>query len=98
MQRSLPGGEARTAHAVTSAEAAQRIRQVLLALAEERRGKTFCPSEAARRLEEDWRPWMPEVRRVAATLVEAGQLICTQRGEPAHPCTTRGAIRLAAPE
>jgi ribosomal protein L27 len=39
---------------------------------------------------------MPRVRELAAELVAAGQLVCTQRGEPAHPLTTRGAIRLAA--
>jgi hypothetical protein len=59
-------------------------------------GATFCPSEAARGLSKDWRPLMPRVREVAALLVMDGKLICTQRGMPAHPQTTRGAIRLAA--
>lgn len=78
---------------------AERMREVLMQLAGERRdGCTFCPSEAARRLSADWRPLMPRVRDVAAGLVEEGKLACTQRGETAHPLTTRGAIRLAKKE
>lgn len=73
------------------------LRCLLLDLAQERAaGATFCPSEVARRAAADWRPLMPRVRAMAAELVAAGQLVCTQRGEPAHPLTTRGAIRLAA--
>lgn len=74
----------------------ERIRETLMQLAKERRdGCTYCPSEAARRLSRDWRPLMPLVREVAADLVEEGKLVCAQRGEPAHPLTTKGAIRLA---
>lgn len=76
----------------------ESIRAKLLELARNRHeGATFCPSEAARALSDDWRPLMPQVRSVAATLLEAGQLICTQRGIPVHPLTARGAIRLARP-
>lgn len=75
---------------------AGRIREVLMQLAGERReGCTFCPSEAARRLSDDWRPLMPRVREVAAELMAEGRLVCTQRGEPAHPLQSKGAIRLA---
>lgn len=75
---------------------AHRIREVLMQIARARGdGCTFCPSEVARRLSDDWRPLMPCVREVAAELMEEGKLVCTQRGEPAHPLTTRGAIRLA---
>jgi hypothetical protein len=74
------------------------IRRTLLELASARRaGATFCPSEAARRLSKDWRPLMQPVRQVAAELVDEGKLVCTQRGEPAHPLKTKGAIRLARP-
>ena len=77
---------------------AAAIRAKLLDLAARRsEGATFCPSEAARGLSKDWRPLMPRVREVAAALVDDGKLVCTQRGEPAHPLTTRGAIRLARP-
>lgn len=60
-------------------------------------GATFCPSEAARGLSKDWRPLMARVREVAAGLVDDGKLVCTQRGLPAHPLKTRGAIRLSRP-
>lgn len=74
------------------------IRAKLLDLAAQRsEGATFCPSEAARALADDWRPLMQQVREVAAGLVDQHQLVCTQRGLPAHPLTTRGAIRLAQP-
>lgn len=76
----------------------ETIRQTLLVLATERAPeRSFCPSEAARRLSRDWRPLMPQVRGVAATLVTRGELRCSQRGRPADPLHTPGAIRLAAP-
>jgi hypothetical protein len=55
------------------------------------RGKTFCPSEAAKALSPDWRPLMPEVRRVAAGHPD---VVATQRGVPVDPVTARGPIRL----
>lgn len=76
---------------------AAALRRVLLALAAERTGRTYCPSEAARRLAPDWRPLMPHVRESAAALLQEGLLTCTQRSQPAHPLHTRGAIRLSAP-
>ncbi len=66
------------------------IADVLLDLAHQRGvGKTFCPSEAARRLSDDWRPLMPEVRRVAATL----SLRASQKGQTVDPVTAKGPIR-----
>ena len=71
-----------------------RIAEVLMELAYRRgRGATFCPSEAARALADDWRPLMPEVRRVAADL----PLRATQRGAAVDPATARGPIRLGLP-
>ncbi len=67
------------------------IKAVLLTLAAERTGRTFCPSEAARALADDWRPLMPDIRRVAATL----PLIATQKGQPVDPLTAKGPIRLS---
>jgi hypothetical protein len=70
------------------------IADVLLDLAHQRGvGKTFCPSEAARRLSDDWRPLMPEVRRVAAQL----DLVASQKGVPIDPMTAKGPIRLGLP-
>ena len=70
------------------------IADILLDLAHQRGvGKTFCPSEAARRMSDDWRPLMPEVRRVAAML----DLQATQKGMPVDPVTAKGPIRLGLP-
>ena len=68
------------------------IAAILLELSVERgEGRSFCPSEAARRLAADWRPLMPDVRRVAATL----PLKATQKGRPVDPLTAKGPIRLS---
>lgn len=68
------------------------IAAALMRMAKDRgAGKSFCPSEVARALAEDWRPLMPEVRRVAATL----PLVATQAGTVVNPVTARGPIRLA---
>ena len=68
-----------------------RIAAVLMDLAHLRgRGATFCPSEAARALSPDWRPLLPEVRRVSAGL----PLRATQKGAEVDPLTARGPIRL----
>ncbi len=70
------------------------IAGVLAALAEARGpDRSFCPSEAARRLSDDWRPLMPEVRRVAN---EMG-LRATQKGRTVDPVGARGPIRLSHP-
>lgn len=71
------------------------IAAVLMELAHRRgRGASFCPSEAARALAADWRPLMPQVRRVAATLAGEGRLVATQRGLPIDAAAARGPIRL----
>lgn len=72
------------------------IAAVLMALAHERgAAKTFCPSEAARRLDpKDWRALMPEVRRVAAGL----PLAVTQKGVLVDSATARGPIRFGLPK
>jgi hypothetical protein len=68
------------------------IRAAILALALQRgRGRSLCPSDAARLLAADWRPLMPEVRRVAAGMAE---IVATQRGVAVDPRTARGPVRL----
>jgi hypothetical protein len=63
-------------------------------------GASACPSEVARSLSADqWRPLMPAVRRVAATLALQGRLLITQRGTPVDPQRVldggvRGPLRL----
>ena len=67
------------------------IKSVLLDLAHRRgSGKTFCPSEAARALGDDWRDLMPRVREVAA----GTDLQATQKGAPVDPLTAKGPIRM----
>lgn len=68
------------------------IRAALLDLAIRRgRGKSLCPSEVARALAADWRPLMPEVRRVAAGMSEVEAV---QKGLPVDPQAAKGPIRL----
>ena len=68
-----------------------RIAAVLMTLARERAPRSFCPSEAARRLSDDWRPLMADVRRVAQGL----PLQATQGGTRVDPVAARGPIRLS---
>lgn len=56
------------------------------------RGRSFCPSEAARALAPDWRPLMPAVRRVAAALPG---LRATRRGQEVPADAPCGPIRLS---
>lgn len=68
-----------------------RIADALMRLAEARGpDRTFCPSEAARALSDDWRPLMPDIRRVAASL----SLLATQSGKPVDARAASGPIRL----
>ena len=60
-------------------------------------GRSFCPSEVARRLAADWRPLLPRIRATAAELVCAGRLEATQRGRAVDPLAARGPIRLKRP-
>ena len=71
------------------------IAEVLMDLARERGAEaTFCPSEVARRLAEDWRPLMEDVRRVAAGL----PLKATQKGKAVDSVAAKGPIRLGLAE
>lgn len=77
------------------APSVQEIREEIARLAELRTSKkSFCPSEVARALAEDWRPLMPLVREVAAEEVRAGRIVVLQKGEPVDIEQARGPIRL----
>lgn len=92
---------ARYREAVAGSSDGDGAREAILALLGERdRGKTICPSEAARRLagEGDFRPLMEPVRRAAAALAEAGTIEVTQGGEPVRIGEARGPIRLGLAE
>lgn len=81
----------------TDDEIAQAIEALLASRAAT---SSICPSDAARSLRADeWRPLMPAVRRVAATLARAGRLRITQGERQIAPRevedgTLRGPIRL----
>lgn len=72
------------------------LEDAIVAIARERgRGKTLCPSEAARLVRpQDWRSLMERCRRAARRLVAAGRLEITQGGRVVDPSTAKGPIRL----
>jgi hypothetical protein len=56
--------------------------------------KSICPSEVARDLGgAEWRSLMAAVRSVGAELVESGEIVALQRGQPIHPLSAKGPIR-----
>jgi hypothetical protein len=76
----------------------EAIRGAILDLLTRRRtGKTICPSDAARVLAADWRGLMPDVRRVATVMAEAGEITVTQRGAVVDVATVKGPVRLGLP-
>ena len=59
--------------------------------------KTFCPTDAARRVDaNNWRAHLGGVRDAAITLIDSDELAATQAGEPVDPRTARGPIRYRA--
>ena len=75
-----------------------RIAETLLTLLRSRAAcATVCPSEVARALAPtDWRPLMPQVRAVAATLAAVGEVELRQRGQAIVPFSeVRGPLRIA---
>ena len=78
----------------------QALEQMIVSLLRARgRGKTICPSEAARAVAATddravWQPLMEPARQAARRLVAAGVLDITQNGHVVDPSTAKGAIRL----
>lgn len=72
------------------------LRRAILTMARSRGpDKTFCPSEVARGLGEDWRPLMAPARDAARELAREGRLQVLQRGRILSPDEAwHGAIRL----
>ena len=84
-------------HGVSATDLA--LEQSILALLSARgRGKTICPSDAARAVGpaegEGWRELMEPARRAARRLVAAEQVVITQGGTVVDPSTAKGAIRI----
>ncbi|WP_165065180.1 DUF3253 domain-containing protein [Marisediminicola senii] len=68
---------------------------IMSLLASRASGATICPSEAARAVgDDDWRDLMEPARRAARRLVNAGDVVITQRGSVVDPSTAKGPIRI----
>jgi hypothetical protein len=86
-----------------SGEKAEELEAAILELLNEReRGKTICPSEAAKIVggtatRHDWETLMEPAREVARRLVKGGRVVVTQKGKIVDPVTAKGAIRLRLP-
>ena len=81
--------------AVSAPVPVSRYDATILQIAAERGAeKSFCPSEVARALSEDWRPLLTHVRAAARRLAEAGQIDILRHGKPIEPAAMRGVIRL----
>ena len=86
------------------------VAQSIFALLEARGpGKSICPSEAARHLQQArakpddpadaWRRLLPAVRQQAIHLARQGRLRILRKGRPVDPqLPVKGVIRLALPE
>lgn len=78
-----------------SAERNEARETILSLLSERDEGKTICPSEVARAMDEDgFRRLMPTVRSAAAELVGEGVVDVTQGGCVVDLTAARGPIRL----
>jgi hypothetical protein len=76
-----------------------RAGATIRALLRKRDGSTICPSDVARVVGgTDWRRWMPDIRRLADELAEAGQVVVTQRGAVVTAQDATGAVRIGRGE
>ena len=76
----------------------ERIAAAIRALTRKRVESSICPSDVARTVGgESWRALMPDVRRVAAELADAGVIVVTQKGEPVQIADARGPVRMSRP-
>lgn len=76
-----------------------RIEATINALLRHRDTSTICPSDVARVIGgENWRQRMEDVRRVAASLAEAEQVVVTQRGEAVNLASAKGPVRIGKGE
>ncbi|MGI9527254.1 MAG: DUF3253 domain-containing protein [Weeksellaceae bacterium] len=79
----------------------KRIRESHLKFAKERdHDKTYCPSEVARELYDDWRPKMDLVRKVADQMVQQNELYLLQKDiiQSGLPSNLKDPIRLRIKE
>ncbi len=62
-------------------------------------GRTLAPMDVAQAVVpgEKWQHILPEVRRVAIRLAQAGDLLIYRKGKPIDPDALRGVYRLGLP-
>ena len=73
------------------------LERTILSLLDDRAPtSTICPSDAARAVgtADSWRSLMDPAREAARRLVEAGEVVITQKGEVVDLATARGPIRI----
>ncbi|NQZ00441.1 MAG: DUF2256 and DUF3253 domain-containing protein [Bdellovibrionales bacterium] len=75
----------------------EAIEPEILKLAKQRGTASFCPSEVARALFEDWRPKMETVRQVARKMMLEGRISILQKNKPVKSLNFKGPIRLKLP-
>ena len=69
---------------------------VMRLLKERGRGKTICPSEAARDVfPDDWRGQMEAARMAVRRLIVDGKVVVKQKGKVVDASTAKGAVRVA---
>ncbi len=75
---------------------------ILELLGEREKGKTICPSEAAKRVggtaaRHDWESLMEPAREAARKLTKAGRIVVTQKDKVVDSVKAKGPIRLRLP-
>ncbi|MGE4373011.1 MAG: DUF3253 domain-containing protein [Xanthobacter sp.] len=62
-------------------------------------GRTLAPMDVAQAVApgENWQHALPEVRRVAVAMVQAGHLLIYRKGKVIDPAQLRGVYRLGLP-
>lgn len=76
-------------------EADARIAATIRALTRKRSESSIPPSDVARAVGgESWRARMPDVRRVAASLADSGEVVVTQKGETVRIDDAKGPVRI----
>ena len=72
--------------------------EAILSLVAARKGKTICPTEAARLVgAEGWRRVLPLIRQTAVHLARSGQISIYRHNKPVDPTSFRGVYRLGPP-
>ena len=70
-------------------------------MAEHGSGKSFSPTDAARRLggghPDGWGPLMQPIRKIAIDMALQGRIVILRKGRPVDPADFKGVYRLTMP-